>query len=381
MPSASLRAEIVGWGKCLPDRVVTNVELAATLDTSDEWIRERTGICERRIVAEGEATTSMAVTAARQALERADADPRSLDLIIVATSTPDHLMPATASQVQNALGAAHAGAFDLNAGCSGFVYALTMGQTAIASGAFRTVLVIGADTMSAVVNWDDRTTAVLFGDGAGAVLLRATENDYGILSTLLGSDGAGDELLMIPAGGSALRASQQTLDDHLHGLQMNGRQVYRFATRILPDATQSVLLAAGLSLDAVDWVIPHQANTRIIEAAAERLKLPIDRFVVNVDAYGNTSAASVPIALCEAVEDGRIQPGQNLVLVGFGAGLTWAAAAVRWATEKPAGRRASWRQASRWALYRWAAFRTRLMRGVNRLMARVGRLWNVTIND
>jgi 3-oxoacyl-[acyl-carrier-protein] synthase-3 len=380
MPSVRVRAEIVGWGKCLPARVVTNADLAATLDTSDEWIRERTGIRERHIVGEGEATTSMAIAAARQALERADADPRDLGLIIVATATADHLMPATASQVQNALGAVHAGAFDLNAGCSGFVYALTMGQMAIVSGIYQTVLVIGADTMSAVVNWDDRTTAVLFGDGAGAVLLRATESDYGILSTLLGSDGAGDDLLMIPAGGSALRASQETLDAHLHGLQMNGRQVYRFAARILPDATQTVLRSAGLSLDAVDWIIPHQANTRIIEAAAERLKLPIERFVVNVDAYGNTSAASVPIALCEAVEDGRIQPGQYLVLVGFGAGLTWAAAVVRWATIQPVKQQSGLHRTFRWMLYGWAAARTRLMRGINRLMARIGRLWKVTID-
>lgn len=362
----SPRAAIVGWGKYVPSRVITNAELSLTLDTDEEWIVSRTGIHERHVVAEGEATTSMAVAAARAALEKADADPRDIGLIIVATSTPDHQMPSTACQVQNALGAFHAGAFDLNAGCSGFVYALTMAQTSIGSGAYQTVLVIGADTMSAVVDWSDRATAVLFGDGAGAVLLRATENDYGVLATLLGSDGAGDELLMIPAGGSAQPLSRELLDARQNTLRMQGRQVFRFATRIIPEAMQAVLASAHLSIEAVDWIIPHQANTRVIQSAAERLQVPLDRFVVNVADYGNTSAASVPIALCEAADDGRIQPGQNLALVGFGAGLTWAAALVRWAFEQPLARGPLVHRTFRRLLYLWASLRTSVTHRIHR---------------
>ncbi|MGI6376653.1 MAG: beta-ketoacyl-ACP synthase III [Anaerolineae bacterium] len=366
---------MAGWGKCVPEKVVTNDDLAAVLDTSDAWIVERTGIRQRHIAADGQATASLALGAARAALERADADPRDLDLIIVATMTPDHPMPAAACQVQNALGAARAGAFDLNAGCSGFVYALAMGQAAIEAGSYRSVLVIGADTMSAVVNWQDRATAVLFGDGAGAVLLRATDEEHGVLASLLGADGAGDELLMIPAGGSAQRASPETVAAGLHTLQMNGRQVYRFAARVLPEAAEAVARDAGLSLDDVDWIIPHQANARIIEAAAQRLQMPLERFVINVDAYGNTSAASVPIALCEAADDGRLQPGQHVVLVGFGAGLTWAAAAVRWAAVKPEVQRATLHRLWRELLYRWAGLRTGLVRGINRLVGRLSTLW------
>lgn len=355
--------------------MVTNADLAATLDTSDEWIVERTGIRERHIVAEGESTTALAVAAARAALERADADPREIGLIIVATATPDHLMPSTACQVQNALGAVRAGAFDLNAGCSGFVYALAMGQAAIAGGLYQSVLVIGADTMSAVIDAQDRNTAVLFGDGAGAVLLRATEEDYGVLATVLGSDGAGDELLMIPAGGSAQPATAETVAAGLHSLRMNGRQVFRFATRTVPEVTQAVLREAHLDLDAVSWIIAHQANVRILEAVAERLRVPLERFVIDVDAYGNTSAASVPIALCEAADDGRIEPGQNVVLVGFGAGLTWAAAVVRWASERPTRERVTLHRLLRGLLYRWAELRTRVTHDAQRALNRVTRHW------
>lgn len=354
---------------------MTNADLAATLDTSDEWIVERTGIRERHIVAEGESTTALAVAAARAALDRADADPREIGLIIVATATPDHLMPSTACQVQNALGAVHAGAFDLNAGCSGFVYALVMGQAAIAGGLYQSVLVIGADTMSAVVDGQDRNTAVLFGDGAGAVLLRATEEDYGVLATLLGSDGAGDELLIIPAGGSAQPATTETVAAGLHSLRMNGRQVFRFATRTVPEVTQAVLREAHLDLDAVSWIIAHQANVRILEAAAERLQVPLERFIIDVDAYGNTSAASVPIALCEAADDGRIDAGQNLVLVGFGAGLTWAAAVVRWVTERPTPERVTLHRLLRGLLYRWAKLRTQVTHRAHRALNRATRHW------
>ncbi len=345
----------------VPERVVTNHELTERLDTSDEWIRTRTGIERRHIASSGEATAEMAIEAARVALDTADADPRDIDLIIVGTATPNHLMPSTACQVQDALGAIRAGAFDLNAGCSGFVYALATGHQAIVSGECDLVLVIGADTLSRIVDAEDRATAVLFGDGAGAVLLKATEKASGVLATFLGADGSGADLLMVPAGGSAEPASADTVAQRQHYLQMNGREVYRFATSILPRAVEEVLHRAQLSLDDVALIIPHQANLRIIRAAARRLRIPPDRFFVNLQDYGNTSAASVPIALCEALAEGRIQPGDCVVLVGFGAGLTWAAIALRWRVPTEIQIRAfhNW---LRTLLYVWARLRTRLVR-------------------
>ena len=318
-----------------------------------------------------EGTTELAIRAARRALATADVDPRRLGLVILATATANHQMPSSACQVQNAIGAAHAGAFDLNAGCSGFVYALALGHQAIAAGEHDLVLVIGAETMSNVVDWNDRSTAVLFGDGAGAVVLAATEGESGVLSTVLGSDGSGDDLLIVPAGGSARPTSEDTVAQGLHCLRMNGRQVFRFAARVLPQATQQAVAKAGLRLDDVDWIIPHQANMRIIESAARRLRVGIDRFVINLDEYGNTSAASVPIALCEAIEDERIRPGHNLVLVGFGAGLTWAAVAMQWAaveTERP---RRGLHRLGRWFLYRWANVRTGVQHRLHRMTGRV----------
>jgi len=350
----------------VPQRVLTNDDIAQLVDTSDEWIRTRTGI-ERRHVAKEETTARMAIAAARQALQVADADPREIDLIIVGTATPDHSMPSTACQVQSALGATRAGAFDLNAGCSGFVYALIMGHQAIASGEHNLVLVIGADTLTRVVDWEDRTTCILFGDGAGAVLLRASEGPAGVLSTLLGADGSGGDLLMIPAGGSALPASAETVAQRLHYLRMNGREVFRFSTRVMPRAVEQVVQRAGLALEDISLIIPHQANLRIIATAAKRLHLPMERFYVNLQEYGNTSAASVPIALCEAVEAGRIHPGENLVLVGFGAGLTWAAAVVRWGVSPEEAISPRYRIWWRWLLYRWAALRERVQRFLRRL--------------
>ena len=328
--NAPRHAEIIGWGMCAPQRVVTNEDLAKTLDTSDEWIRERTGICQRHLVSDGETTASMAIQAAQRALQVADADPREIDLVIVATTTPDHVFPSTACQVQDALGARHAGAFDLSAACSGFVYALAMGHQAIASGEHRQVLVVGADALSTRLDWQDRGTCILFGDGAGAVLLRTTDDESGVMATVLGADGSGGELLKIPAGGCAVPTTHETVAQGLHFLRMDGRLVYRFASSVLAEATEQVAKKAGWEMADVDRVIPHQANVRIIESAAKRLGLPMERFVVNLQEYGNTSAASVPIALCEAVEAGNIHPGDQLVMVGFGAGLTWAAAAVKW---------------------------------------------------
>ncbi len=352
----------MGWGKYVPERVVTNSDLADMMDTSDEWIKTRTGIERRHIAAESEATADMAIEAAREALAVADADPRELDLVIVGTVTPDTCMPSTACLVQNALGAFRAGALDLNAGCSGFVYALAMGHQAIASGEHDLVLVVGADTMSRIVNQQDRSTAVIFGDGAGAVLLRASEGPAGVRATALGSDGSGGDLLVVPAGGSAMPASAETVAQRLHYLTMDGRQVYRFASRTVPRVIEQVLEKAEISLDEVDWIIPHQANLRIMEAVAKRLHLPDAKFYANIDEYGNTSAASVPIALCEAVEKEYISPGQKIVLVGFGAGLTWAAVALEWGPSVQEISAVFYRRWLRWVVYRWADVHTRWMR-------------------
>ena len=352
---------------CVPERVLTNDDLAQLVDTSDGWIRARTGIERRHVAGPQETTAQMAVDAARKALQVADADPRDIDLIIMGTATPDHLFASAACLVQDALGATRAGAFDLNAGCSGFVYALAMGHQAIVSGEHKLVLVIGAETMTRVIDWQDRSTCVLFGDGAGAVLLRASKGPAGVLSTLLGSDGSGAELLRIPAGGSAMPASRETVEQGQHYLRMEGRQIFRFATRVIPQATRSVVRKAGLRVRDIDLIIPHQANLRIIVAAAKRLRVPLDRFAVSLPEYGNTSAASVPIALCEAVDAGRIGPGDNIVMVGFGAGLTWAALALKWSVAPAEAVSPAYRVWWRWLLYRWAAIRRRLRQALRRL--------------
>ena len=308
-----------------PKQVLTNDDLAQRVDTSDEWIRTRTGIARRHVADAHEATASMAIEAAQAALQEADADPRDIDLIIVGTVTPNHAMPSTSCLVQDALGAIHAAAFDLNAGCSGFVYALSMGQQAIASGEYNLVLVIGADTLTRALDWHDRSTCVLFGDGAGAVLLRATEGPAGIQASILGSDGSGGQLLTIPAGGSALPATRETVEQGLHYIQMNGQEVFRFATTIMAQATEQVVAKAGWRLEDVDLIVPHQANMRIISSASKRLKLPMERFVTNLEEYGNTSAASIPIALCEAIEEhgprscgAEISQGMALALLSMG---------------------------------------------------------------
>ena len=322
---------IGGWGKYLPKRVMPNAELAELVDTSDEWIRARTGIRERRIAAPDETTCTLAVHSARQALERAQLGPEELDLIIVATCTPDYSnMPATASLVQHALGASRAGAFDLNAVCSGFLYGLATGSQFIVSGAYRSVLVIGAEVFTRILDWQDRSTCVLFGDGAGAVVLQPSEQPGGLLSFVLGSDGAGACSLYVPAGGSRQPTSAETVAQREHYVKMQGRDVFRFATRVLPDSVLQALQAANLTTDDIDLLIPHQANTRIIDAAVRRLKLSESAVFANVERYGNTSAASIPVALCEAVEEGLVQPGTTLVMSGFGAGLSWGSAVWKW---------------------------------------------------
>jgi 3-oxoacyl-[acyl-carrier-protein] synthase-3 len=332
-----LHARITGWGKALPQRVLTNSELEKMVDTSDEWIRTRTGIAERRIAGPQESTFTLAVRAARDAIETADVAPAHVDLVVVCTFSPEFGgMPSTASLVQDALGADHAGAFDLNAACSGFIYGLAMAQATITAGIHRTVLVIGAETMSRLIDWGDRATCVLFGDGAGAVLLQATEQPTGVLSCVLGSDGSGGELLYVPAGGSRQPASLATVQAAQHFIRMNGKEVYKFAVTTVPRSAAAAVKQAGLEIGDVDLFIPHQANIRIMQSVAATLGLPPEKLFANVEHYGNTSAASIPIALCEAVERGLVQEGSKLLLVGFGGGLSWGAATVEWAVPVPA---------------------------------------------
>lgn len=327
-------AQIVGWGMQVPDKVVNNDQfIDMGLDTSDEWITSRTGIRQRRIAEKDEPVSDLAVKAAKQALQIANASPGDIDLIILATCTPDQIMPATASIVQNRLGAAGAGAFDLNAACAGFVYALSMGASQIESGRAETVLVIGADELSIHLDWRDRSTCVLFGDGAGAVLLRSSD-EPGILASTTGSDGSGARLLEIAAGGTKARLNGHAPNGTGY-LTMNGPQVFRFATQMMGKAAQKVLEDSDLTPEQVDLFIPHQANHRIIESATKRLGLPREKVFSNVATYGNTSAASIPIALYEAIADERVHVGDNIVLSSFGSGLSWAALALRWTAPIP----------------------------------------------
>ena len=328
-------AHITGWGMAVPERVLTNEELAQMVDTNDEWIRSRTGIRERRIAEDDQTTASLATEAALNALAVANLNPMEIELIIVATSTPEHLFPATASLVQDSLGAVKAGAFDLLAACTGFIFALNMATQAIRTGSLSNALVIGSETLSRLINWQDRDTCILFGDGAGAFVLQAGEEKAGLLSAVMRSDGSGADLLIVPAGGSALPPSIDTIQEGLHYIDMNGREVFRFATRVMTQATENAVKGANLEIQDIDLVIPHQANRRIIEIALRNLDIPLERCVINLDRYGNTSTASIPIATCEAIEDGRLHPNDKVVFVGFGAGLTWGAAVVGWSGAFP----------------------------------------------
>ncbi len=320
---------IVGWGKYIPSRVITNADLEKSLDTSDEWIVSRTGIRERHVALEGETTSSMSVAAAKMALEKARILPQDLDLIIVASSSPDYLTPPVSSQIQYALGANKAAAFTLVTGCTGFIYALSTAQQFIASGTYNTILVIGAELLSRFIDWTDRSTCVLFGDGAGAVVVKATNTPSGVLACILGSDGSGAGQLILPAGGSAHPPSKETIEKNMHTVRMNGHEVFKFATRVLGRALRQVIEQAGLTNQDIDLFIPHQANARIIASAAKFAGLPEDKIFLNIQKYGNTSAASIPIALTEAMEEGRAKIGSTLAFVAFGAGLTWAAAVVK----------------------------------------------------
>lgn len=326
-----VRAGIAGLGVGIPNEVVTNHDLEKRIDTTDEWIVTRTGIRERRIAPPEVATSDLAAQAAVQALQNAGRAAEEVDLIVVATATPDMPWPSTACLVQAKIGATRAAAFDLNAVCSGFVYALWTASQAVETGAYRCVLVIGADILSRQVNWEDRATCVLFGDGAGAVVLTPVEEPYGVLSGVLGADGTGAPLLHVPAGGTREPLSAEVIAQKRHTIQMRGREVFKFAVTIMGEVSMQALEQAGIAPEEVSLFIPHQANIRIIQAAAERLNLPMERVFVNVDRYGNTSAASIPIALYEAWVSGRLQKGDVVVVVGFGAGLTWGACVIRWA--------------------------------------------------
>ncbi len=366
-------AHIIGWGKYVPPNILTNAELAKTVDTTDEWIRERTGITQRHIASSKESTAMMALHAAREAIEVADVNPAEINLVIVATATPEYIFPATACLVQDAIGAAHAGAYDLEAGCSGFVYALSTAAGMIRGGMFDTILVIGSETLSRVVDWSDRGTCILFGDGAGAVVLRGSDEPGGVLASILGSDGSGGELLMVPGGGSKHPAGPDTVLSKMHTIKMHGREVYRFATRVMASAARQVVEQAGWALDQIDLFIPHQANVRIIDSAAKALKLPPDKVFVNLERYGNTSAASIPIALCEAIDAGKVKPGDHLVMVGFGAGLTWAACAIQWSAAKHGATPPPRAAASR-LRYGWSGIKSivaRISRHVDALVSRL----------
>jgi len=324
------RSAILGTGACLPARILTNQDLERIIDTSDEWIVARTGIKERRIAAPEQATSDLAYEAALQACANASISPEELDLIIVGTVVPDMLFPSTACLVQARLGAKKAAAFDIEAACSGFVYGLAVAHQFIANGVYDKVLVIGAETLSRVTDFTDRTTCVLLGDGAGACVLGPTTSGNGILSLHLGADGGGADMLKQPAGGSRLPASHETVEKRQHFVSMNGSQVFKFAVKIMDSAVRHVLKDSGLTTDDVSLLIPHQANLRIMESAAQRLGIPMDRVYVNIDRYGNTSAASIPVALHEAWEAGRVKKGDTVVLVAFGGGLTWGSAVIRW---------------------------------------------------
>jgi 3-oxoacyl-[acyl-carrier-protein] synthase-3 len=318
-----------------PETIMTNDQLSKMVDTNDAWIRERTGIRERRIAKDGQTTSSLGVEASLKALKVANLRPTELDLIICATSSPDYIFPATACMIQDQIGATKAGAFDLLAACTGFIFATNMAAQAIKSGSIKNALVVGAEVLSRFVNWKDRNTCILFGDGAGAFVLQASEKPGGIYSAVMHSDGSGGDLLAIFGGGSVHPASEVTVHEGKHFVEMDGKEVFRFATRVMAQATNEALDAAGMKIEEVNWIVPHQANIRIIEAAARGLKLPMDKFVVNLERYGNTSTASVPIAAVEAIENGQIKSGDNIVMVGFGGGLTWGALTAKWTGPMP----------------------------------------------
>lgn len=325
-----MRARIVATGSYAPKKVMTNEELEKLVETSDEWITERTGIKERRIAADGETTSELAYLASRQALEEAEIKGSDLDMIIVATVTPDMFFPATACILQDRLQANGTPAFDLSAGCAGFIYALAVAEQYLRRGAAKKILVVGAEILSRILNWQDRITCVLFADGAGATVLVAEEGERGILSTHLGSDGAYGHLICIPGGGSAEPATHESIDKGRHYIRMQGNETFKLAVRVLGDISLAALKQNNIQASDLALLIPHQANLRIITACAKRLGVPMEKVYVNVERYGNTSSASIPLALDEAVKAGRIKENDLVLLASFGAGLSWGSALVRW---------------------------------------------------
>ncbi|MFM9332283.1 beta-ketoacyl-ACP synthase III [Paenibacillus mesotrionivorans] len=321
---------ILSTGKYVPERILTNADLEKMVETNDEWIVTRTGMKERHIAREDQASSDLAYEAALIALKKANLAPEDLDLILVATITPDSAFPSTACILQNRLGAKKAAAFDLSAACSGFIYGLASASNFIATGMYKNALVIGAECLSKITDYTDRNTCILFGDGAGAVVLGEVPEGRGFLSFELGADGSGGELLKLAGGGSRMPSSQSTVDNKQHYIYMAGSEVFKFAVRIMGNAAEEVLRKAGLEKSDIDLLVPHQANIRIIQSAVHRLNLPEEKCMINLHKYGNVSAASIPLALAEADEEGRIKPGDCVVLVGFGGGLTWGATAIRW---------------------------------------------------
>jgi len=321
---------IIGTGSYVPERILTNAELERMVDTSDEWIVSRTGIRERRVAAADEFTSDMAAKAAQRAIDQAGIDPLEIDLIIVATVTPDMFFPSTACFVQQKIGAKKAACFDVSAACSGFLYAIEIAQQFITSSTYNTVLVIGADKLSSIVDWTDRNTCVLFGDGAGAAILRNRAGSHGVVHTYMGSDGGLADVLHMPGGGSRFPPTPETLAQKLNTIKMNGKETYKYAVTALLTAANTALEGAGLKADDLACIIPHQANLRIIEAVAGRMGVPIERFMVNLDRFGNTSAAAVAIALDEANRTERMKLGDYVLLIVFGGGLTWASSVVQW---------------------------------------------------
>ena len=330
MTATTPLVEIVSTGRFLPDRIVTNRDMESIVETTDAWIFERTGIRERRIAPPEMTAAYMGAAAARIAMERAGVAPEDVDILIVSTTTPDRLLPATACDIQALIGTTKAVAFDISAACSGFIYALTLAEGYVSTGRGEIALIVATEKMTSIVDWEDRTTCVLFGDGAGAVVVRKSTGEQGILGTHHQSDGNLADLLCRPAGGAAIPMDEEVLRNRTHFVRMAGREVFKHAVRAMAEGSKQALARSGWELEDVDLVFPHQANLRIIKATARYAGLPMEKVFVNVDRYGNMSSATIPVAMDEAIEEGRLKPGMNLLLVAFGAGLTWGAMAVRW---------------------------------------------------
>ncbi len=364
-------AHVVGWGMAVPDGVLTNEDLAAIVETSDEWITARTGIKERRIAGDKESSATLGLKAAQRALEVADILPTEIDMIIVATSTPESVFPSTGSLIQAWLGATNAGAFDLSAACSGFVYGLFLAAQAIRSGSIQTALIIGTETMSRILDWQDRGTCILFGDGAGAVVLTASPVEGGFMSSVLRSDGHGADVLCMPT----VNRAEGSFTGHISNkMYMNGGETFKFATRVITESVPLAVERAGLTMKDIKLIVPHQANNRIIAAAARSLKLDESLFMSNIERYGNTSAASIPIALTEAVQQGRLAANDYIVLVGFGAGLAWGAVVIKWGTTEPEERPYTFMNRPRRQIsYIFAYWRNRLIRISRRIDDITGR--------